>query len=73
MLLIDMVILNDASMDVNLSLVDSNLIFITKNRCDFFKRKAFCVREEDPDNDSSDGTGNDEAEIELPADFSVCW
>ena len=72
MLLVNMVILNDATMDINLSLVNGNLIFVTKNRCDFFKRKTLCVWEEDPDNNSSDGTRYDEAEIELPADVSGC-
>jgi hypothetical protein len=54
--------------DLDISLVNSHLIHIAKNGRNLLQRQPIRVWEEDPHDDAANGTGDDEAEIELPPD-----
>jgi len=58
--------------DLNVSLVNRNLIGIPEYRRNFFQGQAICVREPNPHDDSTDGSGNDEAEVKLPVNLLEC-
>lgn len=67
---VDVVILDDTTVDINLPLIHSNLVFITEKSSYFFKRKALGIGKEEPHAQSSERPRNNETEIEFPADFS---
>lgn len=59
---------NIINLDINITLVDSHFVYIAENRRDFLERYALYVREEEEYDGRADSTGNDEAEVEFPAD-----
>ena len=56
--------------DVDVALVDGDLVGIAEDGCDFLERHALGIGEEEPHDDSADRPGDDEAEVEFPANGS---
>lgn len=54
--------------NLQVALVDGHFVFVAKDGGNFFQWQAIGVGEQEPHHCCSDGTGNDEAQVKLPAD-----
>lgn len=63
-----MVIKDREGVVVDLILVDCDLVCVAEDCCNLFQWKTLRVGEEEPHDESSDCAGNDEYQVEFPAD-----
>jgi hypothetical protein len=56
------------TLDIDILLVHCDISSIAKHRSDLLKRKAVGIRKEEPNDACTDRAGNNEDEVELPAD-----
>jgi hypothetical protein len=57
--------------DLDITLIDGNLVSVAKDSCNFFQREAFGIREEEEHDESTNGSRDNETQVEFPPDFTM--
>lgn len=65
---IDMHIRDLPTLDINILLVHRDISLIAKHRSDLLKRQTVCIGKEEPNDACTDRAGDNENEVEFPAD-----